>query len=75
MREALGLLAFYCSVGVVAFEGEGVGEGSMRVGIVGIGCDSSLKLSDGVGDMAALEEQAAAVEGEVGTLTVHGDFA
>ncbi len=75
LRELLGLLTFESGVGVAALLGKRVCECSMGLGVVGVGCDRGLELGDGLGELSALEEEAAAIESEVCTLAVDRDAA
>ena len=73
--EGKGFLALQGGVGGVSLLGEGVGEGAMGVGIVGVGGDGLAELDERFSDFALLEELGSAVEIEFGTLAADGHTA
>jgi hypothetical protein len=75
LREFLSLLTLKGGVGGSALQGECISERSVSLGIVGISSDGSLELRNGFGKLAALEEEASAVECKVCPLTADGDAA
>lgn len=75
MRELLSLLALKGGVGGSTLQGECIGESCMSLGIVGISSDGCLELCGGFDKLAALEEEASAVERKVCPLTADGDAA
>ena len=75
MRELLCLLALEGGVSGSALQGECIGESCMSLCIVGISSNGCLELRGGFGKLAALEEEASAIECEVCSLTADGDAA
>src|SRR4051812_30457117 len=73
--ELLGLLALQGGVGGAALASISVGKDEVGFRIGGVGGYGSLKLGYGFGGLATLEQRAATVQGEVGTLAADGDAA
>ena len=73
--ELVGFLVFDGGFGELVVACECFGKGEVGFGVGGVGGYGCLELGDGFGELVALEEEAATIEGEVGALSADGDAA
>ena len=71
--ESGGFAAFFGGFGFAAGSIEGLGEAGVGGGEGGISGDGAFELRDGLGEVATLEQDGAAVDAEAGFLVVDGD--